>query len=103
MPRGGARPGAGRPKGSRNTPKMENAPKQYPGAETPLAYLLAVMNDPEADPARRDAAARAILPFTHRRLAEAPLTPGELKQHADADQSIWDELLRPSEARNGRA
>ena len=39
-------------------------------APDPLAYLLAVMRDPEADPARRDRAAIAALPYLHVR-AEA--------------------------------
>jgi hypothetical protein len=43
--RGGARPGAGR------KPKAV-VPLQIVSKETPLAFLLEVMNDPEADPAQ---------------------------------------------------
>jgi len=37
--------------------------------ETPLAYALRVMRDPEADYTRRDRMAIAALPFCHPRLA----------------------------------
>jgi hypothetical protein len=61
---GGARPGAGRP------------PKQHTQVEdslaessrTPLEYMLAVMNDPAADPIRRDKMAQAAAPFVHPKL-----------------------------------
>jgi hypothetical protein len=48
--RGGFRPGAGRP---RNVPL------------TPIGHLLGVMRNPKAEPARRDQAAIALLPYYH--------------------------------------
>jgi hypothetical protein len=57
MPRGGARPGAGR------KPKREPA---SPASQMPLDYLLSVMRDPEADPKRRDAAAKAAARYLHK-------------------------------------
>lgn len=63
MPKGGFRPGAGRPKGSR-TVTLTAEPQRV---ADPLAYLLAVMNDPAADSARRDRAAIAALPYLHPR------------------------------------
>ena len=62
--RGGARPGAGRP---RSKPVFE-LPEQratYARAKTPLDYLLAVMRDPLADTRRHDKAAKAAAPYCH--------------------------------------
>jgi hypothetical protein len=52
MPRGGARPGAGR------KPKFEPA---SPEGEMPLDYLLRVMRSARAAPERRDWAAKTAL------------------------------------------
>jgi hypothetical protein len=60
--RGGYRPGAGRPKGS-----TVQATAEARAAADPLQYLLAVMADATADPARRDRAAIACLPYLHPR------------------------------------
>ena len=70
MPRGGARAGAGRPK------KLRSPLKAYIG-ETgmPRDYMLAVMRDPEADPARRDKMAIELLPYYERRLSPLPADP----------------------------
>jgi hypothetical protein len=38
-----------------------------PTTETPLEYMLRVMRDPSADDARRDAMAKAALPYLHAR------------------------------------
>jgi hypothetical protein len=67
MPRGGFRPGAGRPKGSKTA---------RPGV-APLEYMLAVMNDVAADDARRDRMAIAAAPFVHARSAQVPADPTE--------------------------
>jgi hypothetical protein len=70
MPRGGKRPGAGRPKGSKNKPKFE-LPEQrehYANVETPLDFLLAVMTDPFADWRRRDKAAKAAARYCHAKI-----------------------------------
>lgn len=67
MPRGGARPGAGR------KPKSSQPLKAYIGPEgLPLDYMLAVLRDPEADPRRRDKMAEAAAPYVHRRLSPQP-------------------------------
>lgn len=64
MPRGGARPGAGRPKKS-SAPK-----KPYVGEDgMPLDFMLAVMRDPEADLRLRAAMAEKAAPYCHRRLS----------------------------------
>jgi len=87
MPRGGARPGAGR------KPKSSQPLKAYVGPEgLPLEYMLAVMRDPEADPRRRDRMAEGAAPYLHRRLAlqpfdedepELPLGPAPGKKEAE--------------------
>ena len=59
---GGARPGAGRP-------KKAPAVVVVPPVQDPLAFLASVMNDPKADAVLRLNAAKALLPFVHRRVA----------------------------------
>ena len=91
MPKGGYRAGAGRPRGSatvRLHPKAQQAPD-------PLDYLLGVMRDPEADPARRDRAAIAALPFVHARAdAGGKKAAAEAAaRHAEAGTE-WESLLR---------
>ena len=72
MPRGGKRPGAGRPRGStvkkRSNAFIEKVIAETPEA-TPLAYMLAIMKDPNVDERRRDAMAIAAAPFVHPKLA----------------------------------
>jgi phage terminase small subunit len=74
--KGGYRPGAGRPKGSKNknrTKPPEKAGNQLDlplGNLDPLEYLLQVMRDPTAEPERRARAAIACLPFCHIRKGE---------------------------------
>jgi len=71
--RGGARPGAGRKKGSVDKRFMQQHEQRetYAGADTPLKYLLAVMRDPLADFRRRDKAAKAAAPYCHEKQAAA--------------------------------
>lgn len=83
MPRGGARVGAGRPrKGAAPKAKATGASAppvatgldlpegESPGDKEPLAYMLSVMNDPNADASRRDRMAVAAAPFLHKKLGE---------------------------------
>ena len=67
---GGARPGAGRPKGAKNRPRFESPEQaeQYANAEMPLDYMLAVMRDPLADWKRRDKMAKAAALFVHAKI-----------------------------------
>lgn len=90
MPRGGHRPGAGRPrkntKGISAKPKAPAVPPSLqpkqpnqtptvatPKAEalTPLEYMLSVMNNMEMDEARRDRMAVAAAPFVHAKAGES--------------------------------
>lgn len=86
MARGGFRPGAGRPRKSRDevAEKIEVAEKALPqdveAATTsdvttfsPLEYLLSVLNDPTAHKDQRFRAAIAAAPYVH------PKAEGEVK------------------------
>ena len=59
MPRGGARPGAGRPR----KPLDGTAAVSAKDSRLPLNYLLSVLRDETAEAARRDKAALALLPY----------------------------------------
>lgn len=69
MARGGARPGAGRPKGSVSKLSQEVAAEAVKAGITPLDYMLAVMRDKNASQARRDEMAKAVAPYVHPRLS----------------------------------
>ena len=73
MPHGGKRSGAGRPRGSTNKFSAEiraaaATAAAASGEELPLQYMLRVMNDPQADPQRRDYMAKAAAAYVHPRL-----------------------------------
>lgn len=102
MARGGARPGAGRPKGAGKGSSVKATAEQAVKAAkklrlSPLEYMLSVMNDAEADPARRDRMAQAAAPFVHPK-AEAPKTSkaDELanKSRTAEDGTSWAGLLQ---------
>jgi phage terminase small subunit len=76
---GGARPGAGRPRKLKLTEPVAEAPKAE--SETPLAFMLRVMNDPAADTTLRARMAIAAAPFVHPR-AEAPSRKEDAKEAA---------------------
>jgi len=74
MAKGGYRPGAGRPKGSR-TKSKKKADADIPVAAamenmTPLDYMLKIMRDPNEDQDRRCRMAIAAAPFCHARKGE---------------------------------
>lgn len=98
MSRGGARPGAGRPKGSKNGAVQSETIRAEARAAgmTPLEYMLAVMNDANADEARRDRMAQAAAPYVHAR-AEAS-EGGKKARREQAAQTAevgtdWESLL----------
>lgn len=94
MPRGGARPGAGRPR----TKLPEEPAHKAVVAEvrvdaakyglTPLEYMLKVMNNGEADPARRDRMAVAAAPYIHGKASDA--AAGKKEQQADAAKTAGE-------------
>lgn len=94
MARGGYRPGAGRPKrGSKSGKTLaqndqvfiqdHSAPTdtadKIAANLTPLEYMLRIMRDPGADPARRDRMAAMAAPFIHRKAGE----PGKKEEKQD--------------------
>ncbi len=95
MPRGGTRPGAGRPKGSKtngatltkNTPsRLERIKRRAKddGKILPLDYFMGLLNDPDATDDEHMEAAKAGAPFMHARLEAIAhqLVPGQ-KTHEE--------------------
>lgn len=87
MPKGGFRPAAGRPKGTRAPwalPPKDGKAACTPGL-MPLEYMLSVMRDETADQARRDRMAIAAAPFLHPKAPEMPASaPGKKERAAEA-------------------
>jgi phage terminase small subunit len=69
---GGARPGAGRPKGSINqaTREANEAAASLPLCADPRQWLRNLMIDPQQAVRLRVDAAKALLPFTHAKAGE---------------------------------
>jgi hypothetical protein len=74
--RGGARPGAGRPRGAPNkrTRKLTEATAEAVAIAakqgiTPLQHMMNVLHDPDATPTRKDAAAANAAPYVHCKLS----------------------------------
>jgi hypothetical protein len=83
MPRGGLRPGAGRPPKGAEPKKVKQAAKAAPeGALDPLAYMLSVMNDSAADDARRDRMAIAAAVYVHGKPSDESKGVKKTKQEA---------------------
>lgn len=74
MPRGGARPGAGRPRKHPKPPETQKeaaAPQtEIPPNAQPLDYMLSVMRDPNANPEMRARMAVAAAPYVHPKMGE---------------------------------
>jgi len=69
MPRGGARPGAGRRPGGRNRKQAAIASAAADKGVSPVEFLLSVMRDEEQSMAMRTDAAKSVAPYLHPRLA----------------------------------
>jgi hypothetical protein len=107
--RGGARPGAGRKRfdiaADRERQRRQH-PEQaayYDSLLTPLDYLLGVMRDASAEWSRRDDAARAALPYCHRRLAAMEIGKKQIAEQeatTAGEGTDWSEDLQfsPSKA-----
>jgi hypothetical protein len=68
MPRGGKRPGAGRPHGAISKSTRAILEAVAAGGEMQLEYMLRVMRDPNASAARRGDMAGAAAPYLHPRI-----------------------------------
>ena len=95
MARGGYRPGSGPKKGAKynkgetKSTKGGDIPddikKEAEAANMdPLDYMLKVMNDPDAEPERRDRMAIAAAPFVHPRKGEGKGKKDERDERAKA-------------------
>lgn len=82
MPRGGTRPGAGRPPGSKNQKTRDTAAAAAAAGQTPVEYLLSVMRNPSRTAAQRLEAAKAAAPYCHPRLSAVQI---DLKDMSDDD------------------
>jgi hypothetical protein len=93
-PKGGKRPGAGRPKGCKNRKteeRLEHLKLLAAAGITPLEYMLATLRDPKEEPDRRLDAAKSAAPYVHPRLAQTDISvSGDLRFLTD--QAIEDEL-----------
>lgn len=92
MARGGPRPGAGRPKKAAGKAPFirdeTDAKRPRPSLEgqTPLEYMLSVMNNPDEDGLRRDKMAMAAAPYVHARAAD--VAPGKKEQKQAAAEEV---------------
>lgn len=100
MPRGGARPGAGRPRGSSKATKEERSavktlnraardPERAQAKPTQrftnaLDFVMDTLNDPAADMDAKVRLAVAALPFQHAKVESA--APGKKEQREQAAQ-----------------
>lgn len=71
---GGARPGAGRKRGTPNIKSVEVISKALEHGITPVEYMLETMRDENADPKERQWAAEKSAPFIHPRPSPTPRT-----------------------------
>ena len=101
MARGGFRPGAGRPPGSKKlkagaAPVDVVAPPREPAGpkKNPLEYMLSVMNDPTVSEERRDRLAIAAAPFVHPRAGAA----GKKDERAERAKAVGTGKFAPPPA-----
>ena len=90
MSHGGRRPGAGRPMGSENRFTKDIA-EMLEDKQSPLEFMLEIMNNTDNDQRERLDAAKAAAPYIHARMAHIEMK-AEIEQH----QVI---PLRPQESR----
>jgi hypothetical protein len=87
MPRGGARPGAGRP---RSQPAYV-LPLAEAAGLSPLEYMLSVIRDPKAETSRRDRLAMAAAPYCHPRIADRSIAMKEQRAAAAKKAAVNSE------------
>lgn len=86
MPRGGPRPGSGRPKKSSKTALMakKTAMRVLDNGTSPLDYMLKVMNGQEEYDYHRFKAAAAAAPYVHPRLQAVEHSGEIVSKHEQA-------------------
>lgn len=72
--KGGARPGAGRKKGTPNKKTAELQAKVEQSGLTPLEYMLQIMRDELQEPRTRLAAAQSAAPYVHAKLSSVEVS-----------------------------
>ena len=104
MPSGGIRPGAGRPKGSKQIRSAGSAIRatKAEGKPLPLDFLLASMNDLKLGFKERLAAAIAAAPYVHPRLASIQVS-AEVKDTSKISQELMAALKSLSEMARTRS
>ena len=88
MPRGGKRPGAGRPVSKLTKLKQIVTREIASTGELPLEYMLRVMRDRTVDHERRDWAAKECAPYCHAKLSPKPEKDGEEVQRPVAKTGL---------------
>jgi hypothetical protein len=90
--KGGAMPGAGRPKGSRNKRTLELQQRVAQSGLTPLDYMLSIVRDEKREDAIRLEAAKSAAPYVHPRLNSI-----ELKADVEVRRVVKREPLSADE------
>src|SRR5437764_516074 len=104
---GGARPGAGRPRGSRNKRSRELIAQIQQQPETdPRKYLQSVVADPDAPPAFRIQSALGLMPYCFPRLSLMKIAPHVPLMSDEAVVQLLGEIerrvVKPSSAARSR-
>jgi hypothetical protein len=92
MPKGGPRPGAGRPRGSRGRRTKDSITKADALGPTPLEVLLESMHAARAEGERAEAVecAKAAAPYVHPKLA-ATAAPAAVSRQLEMDYASLSE------------
>ena len=90
MPKGGPRVNSGRPLGAVAAKHQitANTIVETTDGYLPLAYMLALMRDEQAEPQRRDAMAIQAAPYCHARLTAVTNTGGVAGKNGDTINNI---------------
>lgn len=93
MPRGGPRPGSGRPKGRKDWHLTPDKPLDM--KVQPLEFLLMLVGALDAPMALRFAAAKEAAPYVHRKLAPLPVQKEEEAVVPSQDTTVraWEDDL----------
>lgn len=84
--KGGARPGAGRKKGSPNKKTAEVQRVVAESGITPLEYMLQIMRNPLAEDAQRLDAAKSAAPYVHAKLSSIEMNATVTNHEAGLDE-----------------
>lgn len=94
MAKGGARKGAGRPKGAISRVNDEARKAAAAAGETPLEYMLRVMRDTNENSTRRDEMALAAAPYMHAKLQQMDIKSDTTVRTVSADPitpELWQQ------------